>query len=404
VAQYPGHAAGAAARAAALAAVVAVHAACAGTAPPGPIDVRLVPPSGTAPARVEAVHLPEAVVRHLAARVPTREQWTEILSVRVADDQPAMLGTYELSGRTLRFTPMFPLDPGRSYRARFDARALGDGAASGTDPIIVNLGLPPAVVGSTTVVERIFPSGTVLPENQLRLYILFSAPMGRRGGLDHVKLFDDQGREVVDSFLPLEAELWNDARTRYTLFFDPGRQKRGILPNVQMGRSLVPGRRYRIVVSREWRDANGMPLEADFSHDFVVGPADDHPIDIRAWRVASPRAATREPLVVIFPEPLDHGLLRRALGVTCEGRFLDGTVLIEAGETRWSFTPREPWASGAHDLVALGILEDLAGNRVGRAFEVDRFDHADAAEEPERVRIPFDTAAGASTSQPPSSH
>jgi hypothetical protein len=32
--------------------------------------------------------------------------------------------------------------------------------------------------------------------------------------------------------------------------------------------------------------------------------------------------------------------------------------------------PSEPWSPGDYTLIALGILEDLAGNRIGRAFEV----------------------------------
>jgi hypothetical protein len=35
------------------------------------------------------------------------------------------------------------------------------------------------------------------------------------------------------------------------------------------------------------------------------------------------------------------------------------------------------------------MLEDLAGNRIGRAFEVDRFERSDTSAEPERTHIPF---------------
>jgi hypothetical protein len=35
------------------------------------------------------------------------------------------------------------------------------------------------------------------------------------------------------------------------------------------------------------------------------------------------------------------------------------------------------------------MLEDLAGNRIGRAFEVDQFDRSDRSPEPERTAIPF---------------
>jgi hypothetical protein len=170
----------------------------------------------------------------------------------------------------------------------------------------------------------------------------------------------------VDPFLPLDAEFWNSDRTRYTVFFDPGRQKRGILPNQQMGRSLEIGKRYAIVVSREWPDANGLPLKEEFRKSFTVGPADERPIDVKSWRVSSPRADTRDALVVTFPEPLDHGLLVRALGVTAaDGRFLDGEVGIDESEERWAFTPRSAWRAGTYQLTALAMLEDLAGNRIG---------------------------------------
>ena len=89
--------------------------------------------------------------------------------------------------------------------------------------------------------RRCYPTADVVPENQLRLYIHFSAPMGMKGGLDYVHLLDEQGKEVKDPFLPLDAEFWNDDRTRYTVFFDPGRQKRGIPPIAEMGRSLTEG-------------------------------------------------------------------------------------------------------------------------------------------------------------------
>ena len=104
-------------------------------------------------------------------------------------------------------------------------------------------------------------------------------------------------------------------------------------------------------------------------------------------------ARTRDPLIVTFPDPLDHGLLARALGV--EGgdrRLLDGDVTLEAADTRWLFTPRAPWQSGAYQLMALSILEDPAGNRIGRAFEVDSTE-SDAGSTPDAVHVPFNVAA-----------
>ena len=376
------------ARGAALALFVMTVAAC-GSRAAGPTEIRLVSPTRDAVAAFEVVNLPDDVVRAASQHTLTREQWNEVLHVSVGEGQLAMLGDYEVRGTAVRFTPMFPLDPGRQYRVRFNAAAL-PGAPVSPPALTATLGLPANTAEPSTVVSHVFPSTPIVPENQLRLYVHFSAPMGRSGGLPYIKLLDEHGAEVVDPFLPLDAEFWNDDHTRYTVFFDPGRQKRGILPNQQMGRSLEPGKQYTLVVAREWRDAHGLPLKEDFRRQFSVGPADERPLDVNAWRIAAPAAGTRDPLHVTFDEALDHGLLLRALGVTGrDGKFLDGDVKVESGESRWSFTPRSPWSAGTYQLTALAMLEDLAGNRIGRAFEVDTFNRADASPEPERTSVSF---------------
>ena len=101
-------------------------------------------------------------------------------------------------------------------------------------------------------------------------------------------------------------------------------------------------------------------------------------------------------LVVTFPKPLDHGLLMRALGVTRGDTAVAGDVIVAEGETRWMFTPREPWQAGQHRLLALDILEDVAGNQIGRAFEVDNFDTVDKSPDSQRIMTPFDVRAAAS--------
>jgi hypothetical protein len=73
---------------------------------------------------------------------------------------------------------------------------------------------------------------------------------------------------------------------------------------------------------------------------------------------------------VTFPWPLDHGLLQRAISVRGAGGEIHGDVRIGAGEVQWLFTPSEPWVTGAYSLVVSPELEDPAGNRLGRAFEV----------------------------------
>jgi hypothetical protein len=293
-----------------------------------------------------------------------------------------MLGEYSIDGDRIVFTPMFPLDPGRQYHVSF--------APPGGVPVVATVGLAATHTTPTTVVSQVFPSGDVIPENQLRLYVHFSAPMGMKGGLDYVHLLDEDGKEVIDPFLPLDAEFWNDDRTRYTVFFDPGRQKRGIPVIVEMGRSLTEGKSYTLVVDKEWRDGNGLPLTEIYKRTFKVGPPDERPLDHTAWQIQPPAVGTRTPLIVAFPESLDHGLLLRALGVQGpDGAAIGGDITVGKGELTWSFTPREFWKAGTHHVVAFGMLEDLAGNRIGRAFEVDQFDRSDKSAEPEKTLIPI---------------
>ena len=71
------------------------------------------------------------------------------------------------------------------------------------------------------------------------------------------------------------------------------------------------------------------------------------------------------------------------------GALVSGDISIGANEREWRFTPKEPWSVGAYQLVVLSILEDPAGNRIGRPFDVDAFDRIDPSGSPERTLVPF---------------
>jgi hypothetical protein len=317
------------------------------------------------------------------------EQWSRVLRVAVAADAPPMLGTYSIAGSALRFTPRFPLDPGRPYDVRFDPAHLPGGAPAGVGPAAATVSLPAVATVPSTVVARVYPSGDAVPENLLRMYLVFSAPMGRRSGIDHIRLLGPTGQEIEGAVLPLDYEFWSPDHTRFTVFFDPGRVKKGILPNREMGRPLEIGTTVTLVVGREWRDQHDLPLMDDFRRVYRVGPPEEQPLDTASWRIEAPRPGGRDGVVVTFPKPLDHGLLMRALGVTRGGTPVEGESAVSAAETRWTFTPRDPWREGAYELQALDILEDTAGNQIGRAFEVDNFGRVDSGPNPQAIAIPF---------------
>jgi hypothetical protein len=152
----------------------------------------------------------------------------------------------------------------------------------------------------------------------------------------------------------------------------------------------MEGKSYTLVVDAAWRDGEGLPLKQEFRRTFTVGPPDERPLDTKTWKFAAPPVGSTAALTIAFPEPLDHGLLGRALGVAAPGgKAVEGAVVVGADELTWSFTPVEPWKAGAYNVVAFAMLEDLAGNGIGRAFEADRFDRSDTSTGPEKTLIPF---------------
>ena len=283
----------------------------------------------------------------------------------------------------------FPSTPAAATRCGSTAARWP--AWDGGSPAVIEttVGRPAEATEPSTVVARVYPSGDTVPANMLRMYIEFSAPMGRPSGVAFIHLLDHDGKEIQGAVLPLDYEFWSPDHTRFTVFFDPGRVKKGILPNQEMGRPLEAGRTVTLVVDAAWRDAQGLPLKEGYRRQFRVVPPDEKPLDTAGWRVQPPSAGSRSAVTVTFPKPLDRGLLMRALSVSRAGTALDGDVAIDQAETRWAFTPKEPWRAAGYQLHALDILEDVAGNQIGRAFEVDNFDTVDKSPNPQTIAIPF---------------
>lgn len=366
------------------AAIAFVVAAACSRAPATPA-IALTP--GDSPA-IEVSGLPAATIDALERAALTDDRWSAVFRVAVGSDAPPMLGSYTIDSGVVRFTPAFPLDPGRQYAVTFDVAPVP--GAAGPPALTASVGRPGENRVPSTRVTRIFPSGDVIPANVLRMYIEFSAPMGRKSGVDYITLLNQKGEVVEGAVLPLDYEFWSPDHTRFTVFFDPGRVKQGILPNRQMGRAFEAGQAATLVISREWLDEHGQPLKEEYRRQFHVAAADERPLDPAGWRITAPPASGREPAVVIFPEALDHGLMMRALGIRRNGAVVPGEIAISNGETRWAFTPNEPWQAGRYHLLALDVLEDVSGNQIGKAFEVDNFDTVDKSPDPQSITLPFE--------------
>jgi hypothetical protein len=285
--------------------------------------------------------------------------WASVFTVSTGPDLPPLFGSYAVEGGALTFHPRFPLAVGVTYHAVFHP------AGSATVEEVFHG--PAPVTAAPTRVVAMYPSAAILPANQLKLYIVFSAPMQSGDVWPKIHLIDQDGKPSVLPFVQLDQELWNRDHTRLTLLFDPGRIKRGVKPNVDMGPVLEEGRRYTLVIDREFKDGNGAPLAEIFHHEFTAGPAERRGIDPKEWKIIAPTVATVNPLVIQFDRPLDYALLQDVFQIAG----VEGTATVGPGETEWRFQPSQRWKAVDYNLIVNMALEDLAGNRIGRPFDVD---------------------------------
>jgi hypothetical protein len=158
-----------------------------------------------------------------APATPPPGGWLSVLQVYVGEgDVPPLLGDYTVEHGTLKFRPRYPLSPGVRVRGSFKLR--GKQVAS------AEFLIPKVDVTPSTQVLQVYPTSSLIPENQLKFYLVFSAPMSRGEAWRHMKLLDESGHPVDLPFLELDQETWDAEGRRLTVLFDPGRIKRGVLP------------------------------------------------------------------------------------------------------------------------------------------------------------------------------
>jgi hypothetical protein len=347
---------------------------------------------------VEVSGLGAAILQQLRQSKWDPPQWQRLLAVyaepgggTVDLGLPPMLGGYILESGLLRFEPRFPLESGIRYRAVLRPAQLPEGSEPASEPITAIFQLPQRQSNPTTIVSHVYPSAALLPENLLKFYVHFSAPMSRGHIYDHIHLRDETGKEIELPFLEIDEELWDPTMTRLTLLIDPGRIKRGVRPLEEIGPALQDGKRYSLVIDRIWQDATGNLLKEGYEKVFKVGPPDRQPPDPAHWRIQPPKSATRDELTIMFLKPMDHALAQRVITVSGHaGAPIEGDTALEDEERRWKFVPANPWRPGRYQLLVQTTIEDLAGNNIGKAFEVDLFEGVQRRLTRSNVKLSFE--------------
>jgi len=189
----------------------------------------------------------------------------------IGDDLPAVFGHYHVLEDGIRFIPHFPFERGLSYRASFDPRPLGRPGHSNV--LTLEFSLPSEQGTLSTEVNQIFPSSDCLPENLLRFYVCFSNSMQRGRVRSEISLLGSDGEPVPDALYPAPVELWDRSMRHLTILLDPGRLKRGVGPNRELGPPLETGQVYTLAVGAGMIDSSGSRLSGTFCKRFRVTDA-----------------------------------------------------------------------------------------------------------------------------------
>jgi hypothetical protein len=283
----------------------------------------------------------------------------ETVQVRLEKNSTRMFGAYTRNDTAVIFHPVIPFTRGLHYEIWVNEKL--------TEEIIIP-GLPanevPRVVG-------VYPMQDTVPVNILKIHIHFSKPM-QEGQASQKLILIKNNRDTVNSaFLELQGELWNKERDMLTVWFDPGRIKRHLQPNMTMGPPLEENTNYLLLI-KDWQDTHGASLASEYRWEFVTGARDDTSPALSRWKIKAPPAGDFVPLVIDSDEVLDYVLLTSTIQIVdVSGAAVAGKVVVDKNQKMVLFIPAQEWKPGEYKLSVEARLEDLAGNNLNRLFDND---------------------------------
>ena len=235
------------------------------------------------------IQIPESIIKNPAS--------VRVILTGVKGNKGIFVSIAAINGN-LVFKPLIPLSPGLGYTIWAD------------DKVIDKVQIPVNPDEQSPVLLAIYPESDTLPENLLKFYLHFSKPMRTGQSLDYICLLDQHKDTMQKVFLNLQPELWDTSGTVLTVWLDPGRIKRGLVLNRNLGNPLKKAETYRLVISQQWKDSHGFKLAKSYAKQFVAGPRDEQVPEIADWRLNAPQAGTCIPLLINTLKPLDHYLLQ----------------------------------------------------------------------------------------------
>ncbi len=259
----------------------------------------------------------------------------------------------------LTFIPEFPFMIGNQYRVTLEYSGVHQEKILSFES--ERKGFPEVVA--------IYPSEDSLPENLLRFYISFSHPMKTLDNIQRIQLVDNEGVEVSGAIFNNVQELWDKEQKTLTIILDPSRVKTDLIANKELGRSLVEGGNYKLIING-FESVDNRSMQSSYSKEFYVKNEDIIAPNINDWMLTIPDGNSANPLTVQFPDVLDRmSLFNRIQLIDENGGSVEGNRILGAQQRSWAFYPKDNWNKGGYQLLVNSRLEDPSGNNLNGLFD-----------------------------------
>ncbi len=268
-----------------------------------------------------------------------------------------ILGKTDLSKKSVRFIPLIPFTWEQEYTVIYN---------NVLDYFKINI---PEDYKQLSV-EAVYPSAKELPSNLLKWHIQFSKPINQVNVYNHLYFVDHSGDTLSRAILPLENALISEDQRLLTVWIDPGRQKRGLIPNQQLGPVFEEGKEYFLIVTKNLKDQEGIPMKQNRVHKFTIIKADREQPNIDLWKIHTPLVDTISDLTIDLKESIDYSsALSRITIMNSEKKEIYGDVKLIDNESILVFKPQYAWKKGHYQILIDPRIEDLAGNSLTRLFD-----------------------------------
>ncbi|MFY0674818.1 MAG: hypothetical protein JXQ87_15575 [Bacteroidia bacterium] len=293
----------------------------------------------------------------------------EYLSVFVKNrtgkyDSNPIQGNFNVTGSYLSFSPYFPFESGLEYVVRTKTVDSESGFN------YAEFRIEEKEKYNEASVLNVYPLAKALPENLLRFYFYFNTPMKKGEASKHIQLQDATGKIDSHAFMEFKQELWSADGKRLTLLFDPGRIKRGVSTNVELGPALLESNSYKLIVFGTWQDVYGQELATETIKEFTVAKAYREHIRVNELEISKPNANSYDTLKIHFDRIIDHALIHSMFRVEdWAENIITGHWEISSNEKSAHFIPEKQWNQGNYQIIIDANFEDVAGNNLNNLLD-----------------------------------